>query len=125
MFAGSSCCLYLPNCMLTPFFIAAATLPSFHPNPHSPFFPAFQNGLVQDQGVAEAIFAVTDALPGAEIGAALQTVSLLSSSLISEVDMSVFPGFSGTVITSSRLTVSWGWGVTGLGGGIMLHVASG
>lgn len=71
----------------------------------SPFFPAFKNGLVQDASLADAIFAFTDAIPGADIGAASQTVSLLSSSLISEVDMTVFPGFTGTVITSSRLQV--------------------
>jgi hypothetical protein len=71
----------------------------------SPFFSAFQNGLVQDQQIAEAIFAFTDAIPGADIGTAVQTVSLLSNSLISEVDMTVFPGFTGTVITSSRLQV--------------------
>lgn len=60
---------------------------------------------MQDQGLAEAIFAFTDAIPGASIGTAMQTVSLLSNSLISEVDMTVFPGFTGTVVTSSRLQV--------------------
>lgn len=72
---------------------------------HSPFFAAFQNGLVQDQQIAEAIFAFTDAIPGAEIGTAMQTISLLSNSLISEVDMTVFPGLTGTVVTSSRVQV--------------------
>ena len=84
----------------------------------SPFFPAFQNGLVQHPQLAEAIFAFTDAIPGAEIGAALQTVSLLSNSLTSEVDMTVFPGITGTVVTSSRLTVGVGLraGAKGAGG---------
>eukprot|EP00775_Hariotina_reticulata_P009410 gene9410-9574_t len=68
----------------------------------SPFFLAFQNGLVQNDDVARAIFRFTDAIPGAEIRAAYQTVSLLSGSLISEVDMAVFPGLTGTVVTSSR-----------------------
>ncbi len=32
---------------------------------HSPFFLAFQDGLVRDKQLAEAIFAFTDAIPGA------------------------------------------------------------
>lgn len=51
----------------------------------SPFFAAFQGGLVQSKELAEAIFAFTDAIPGADILSAHQTVSLLSGSLISEV----------------------------------------
>uniref|UniRef100_A0A383WFJ5 Plastid lipid-associated protein/fibrillin conserved domain-containing protein n=1 Tax=Tetradesmus obliquus TaxID=3088 RepID=A0A383WFJ5_TETOB len=72
----------------------------------SPFFAAFQGGLVQSKELAEAIFAFTDAIPGADILSAHQTVSLLSGSLISEVGMRVWPGFSGTVVTSSRLSVA-------------------
>lgn len=73
----------------------------------SPFFLAFQNGLVQDKHLADAIFAFTDAIPGAEVGAARQTVSLLSGSLISEVDLRVFPTqlLSGSVVTTSRCEV--------------------
>jgi hypothetical protein len=67
----------------------------------SPFFLAFE-GLVQNKQIAEAIFAFTDAIPGAEIRSAYQTISLLSGKLISEVDMYVFPGFRGTVVTTSR-----------------------
>ena len=67
----------------------------------SPFFLAFE-GLVQNKQIAEAIFAFTDAIPGAEIRCAYQTISLLSGKLISEVDMYVFPGFKGTVVTTSR-----------------------
>jgi hypothetical protein len=55
------------------------------PAPCSPFFLAFQQGLVQSRELAEAIFAFTDAIPGADILSAHQTVSLLSGSLISEV----------------------------------------
>lgn len=72
----------------------------------SPFFAAFQGGLVQSKELAEAIFAFTDAIPGADILSAHQTVSLLSGSLISEVGMRVWPGFSGVVVTSSRLSVA-------------------
>jgi hypothetical protein len=71
----------------------------------SPFFLAFQQGLVQSKELAEAIFAFTDAIPGADILAAHQTVSLLSGSLISEVGMRVWPGLSGTVVTTSRISV--------------------
>lgn len=55
----------------------------------SPFFAAFQGGLVQSKELAEAIFAFTDAIPGADILSAHQTVSLLSGSLISEVGTAV------------------------------------
>jgi hypothetical protein len=44
---------------------------------HSPFFQAFAGGLVRDESIANAIFAFTDAIPGATIGAAFQTISLL------------------------------------------------
>eukprot|EP00878_Enallax_costatus_P042227 GHUV01049400.1.p1 GENE.GHUV01049400.1~~GHUV01049400.1.p1 ORF type:complete len:183 (-),score=29.10 GHUV01049400.1:44-532(-) len=74
----------------------------------SPFFLAFQNGLVQNKELSEAIFNFTDAIPGAEIGTAHQIISLLSGNLISEVQMTVFPGFTGTVVTSSRAAVQPG-----------------
>lgn len=87
-----------------------STLHTCHPTCRrlfcSPFFLAFQQGLVQSKELAEAIFAFTDAIPGADILAAHQTLSLLSGSLISEVGMRVWPGFSGTVVTSSRITVA-------------------
>jgi hypothetical protein len=41
--------------------------------------------------------------PGASIGSAHQFVSLLSGRLISEVDMEVWPGLRGTVVTTSAI----------------------
>ncbi|KXZ57022.1 hypothetical protein GPECTOR_1g923 [Gonium pectorale] len=67
----------------------------------SPFFWAFQEGLVQSREVAAQIFAFTDAIPGARIGAAYQTISFDTGKLISEVDLEVFPAIRGTVVTTS------------------------
>eukprot|EP00198_Chlamydomonas_reinhardtii_P003962 XP_001693298.1 predicted protein [Chlamydomonas reinhardtii] len=57
----------------------------------SPFFWAFQEGLVQSRDIASQIFKFTDSLPGATIGAAFQTISFDTGKLISEVDIEVFP----------------------------------
>ncbi len=57
----------------------------------SPFFWAFQEGLVQSRDIASQIFKFTDSLPGATIGAAYQTISFDTGKLISEVDIEVFP----------------------------------
>jgi hypothetical protein len=71
----------------------------------SPFFAAFKDGLVRDAAVAEAIFAFTDAISGADIGAATHSLTLgAGGSLISQVDMAVFPGLTGVVVTSARAT---------------------
>jgi hypothetical protein len=82
---------------------------------NSPFFASFSNvvsGLADVAGLsgtidvpngalADAIFAFTDAIPGATIGAAYQIIT--PGALVSEVDLSVFPGLRGTVVTRSRL----------------------
>jgi hypothetical protein len=69
----------------------------------SPFFWAFQEGLVQDRDMAGAIFKFTDAIPGADIGKCMQRVDCRTGALISEVDMTVFPGISGVVVTTSSI----------------------
>ncbi|GFR40745.1 hypothetical protein Agub_g1355 [Astrephomene gubernaculifera] len=66
----------------------------------SPFFLAFQEGLVQNREVAAKIFAFTDAIPGAKVGAAYQTISFDTGKLISEVDLELFPALRGTVVTT-------------------------
>ncbi|EFJ42869.1 hypothetical protein VOLCADRAFT_119281 [Volvox carteri f. nagariensis] len=76
---------------------------SVEPFRSSPFFWAFQEGLVQSREVATQIFAFTDSIPGAHIGAAYQTISFDTAKLISEVDLEVFPGIRGTVVTTSML----------------------
>ena len=81
---------------------------------NSPFFGAFTNvvhGLAEAAGLtgtinvggelSDAIFAFTDAIPNATVGAAYQTV--MPGSLVSEVDLAVFPGLKGTVVTTSRV----------------------
>ncbi|KAG2498073.1 hypothetical protein HYH03_003833 [Edaphochlamys debaryana] len=70
----------------------------------SPFFWAFQEGLVQSREVAQQIFAFTDSIPGATVGAAYQTISFDTGMLISEVDLEVFPMLRGTVVTTSSVT---------------------
>lgn len=62
-----------------------------------------------------AIFAFTDAIPGAEIGAAFQDLSLPGCSLVSEVDLVVFPGLRGTVVTNSRAVLAGDPGARWLG----------
>ncbi|KAG2433564.1 hypothetical protein HYH02_012681 [Chlamydomonas schloesseri] len=69
----------------------------------SPFFWAFQEGLVQSRDIASQIFKFTDSLPGATIGAAYQTLSFDTGKLISEVDIEVFPAIRGTVVTTSAV----------------------
>ncbi|PNW85676.1 hypothetical protein CHLRE_03g197650v5 [Chlamydomonas reinhardtii] len=71
----------------------------------SPFFWAFQEGLVQSRDIASQIFKFTDSLPGATIGAAFQTISFDTGKLISEVDIEVFPAIRGTVVTTSEVEV--------------------
>jgi hypothetical protein len=51
-----------------------------------------------------AIFAFTDSIPGADVGRAVQVIDVAASSLVSEVDLTIFPGISGTVVTESSLT---------------------
>lgn len=69
----------------------------------SPFFWAFQEGLVQNRDIASEIFKFTDSIPGAHVGTAYQTISFDTGSLISEVDLYVFPGLRGTVVTTSTV----------------------
>lgn len=69
----------------------------------SPFFWAFQEGLVQNRDVAAEIFKFTDMLPGACVGSAFQTISFDTGKLISEVNLEVFPGLKGTVVTTSTV----------------------
>lgn len=69
----------------------------------SPFFWAFQEGLVQDRQLAAQIFSFTDSIPGAEIGPAYQTISVASGRLVSEVELTVWPGVSGYVVTTAAL----------------------
>lgn len=97
------CCTPATTCTTAECFTCVVLLLS-----RSPFFLVFQNSLVQNKELSEAIFKFTDAIPGAEIGTAYQTISLLSGNLISEVQMAVFPGFTGTVVTSSRIAVQPG-----------------
>jgi len=70
----------------------------------SPFFWAFQEGLVQDTDLASAIFRFTDSIPGASIGRAVQRIDLAAGLLISDVEMETFPGLRGTVTTTSTIT---------------------
>jgi hypothetical protein len=70
----------------------------------SPFFSAFQQGLVKDTDASAAIFAFTDAIPGAQVGRAVQDIDVAASALVSKVDLTLFPGISGTIITESSLT---------------------
>ncbi|GLC39704.1 hypothetical protein PLESTB_000437000 [Pleodorina starrii] len=76
---------------------------SVEPFRSSPFFWAFQEGLVQSRELAGQIFAFTDAIPGATIGAAYQTISFDTAKLISEVDLELFPAIRGTVVTTSMV----------------------
>ena len=59
---------------------------------------------MRDVDAAAAIFAFTDAIPGADIGRAVQTIDLSACMLTSKVDMTVFPGISGVVVTESSVT---------------------
>lgn len=54
--------------------------------------------------MAGAIFAFTDAIPGATIGQAVQRIDAAAGTYVSEVKMHVFPGLSGTVVTKSTFT---------------------
>lgn len=76
----------------------------------SPFFWAFQEGLVQNRSLASEIFKFTDGVPGAEVGLAYQTISMDYSSLVSEVELEVFyspfgPGLKGNVVTTCAVTL--------------------
>jgi hypothetical protein len=53
--------------------------------------------------LASAIFAFTDRIPGAEVGEAIQDVDMSAGSLVSRVKLTVFPGFSGWVVTTSSI----------------------
>ena len=70
-----------------------------HTRRSSPFFWAFQKGLVQDIDLAGAIFAFTDSIPGATVGRAVQHVDLAAGQLVSSVRLTVFPGLTGNVVT--------------------------
>lgn len=70
----------------------------------SPFFWAFAEGLIRDRDMASAIFAFTDSIPGAYIGRAVQDIDMETGSLVSRVNMTVFPAISGTVVTTSTIT---------------------
>ncbi len=56
----------------------------------SPFFATFQ-ALLGRKGVAEKIFAFTDAFPNAKIGQARQIINEGCTELLSRVEMSVWP----------------------------------
>jgi hypothetical protein len=77
----------------------------------SPFFWAFPSLVGGDRQLAAQIFAFTDSIPGAEIGPAYQTISLASGQLVSEVELRVWPGVSGYVVTTSRLAAAGESGV--------------
>lgn len=64
---------------------------------------AAANATIEDGRLADAIFAFTDAIPNATVGTAYQVIT--PGSLVSEVDLAVFPGLKGTVVTTSRLAV--------------------
>ena len=59
---------------------------------------------MQDRDMAGAIFKFTDGIPGADIGRAMQQVDIGAGTLISEVEMTVFPGISGAVVTTSSIS---------------------
>jgi hypothetical protein len=54
--------------------------------------------------MAAAIFEFTDSIPGATVGRALQRVDSKACVLVSEVQLTVFPGLSGTVVTTCSIT---------------------
>jgi hypothetical protein len=54
--------------------------------------------------MAGAIFKFTDGIPGADIGKCMQHVDCTVGAFISEVDMTVFPGISGVVVTTSSIS---------------------
>ncbi len=72
----------------------------------SPFFWAFPSLVGGDRQLAAQIFAFTDSIPGADVGPAYQTISVASGQLVSEVELRVWPGVSGYVVTSSRLAAA-------------------
>uniref|UniRef100_A0A7S0WSZ6 Plastid lipid-associated protein/fibrillin conserved domain-containing protein n=1 Tax=Chlamydomonas leiostraca TaxID=1034604 RepID=A0A7S0WSZ6_9CHLO len=72
----------------------------------SPFFWAFQEGLVGSEELASAIFKFTDAIPGATVGQAFQTFDFNTGECVSEVDLEVFPGAKGCVVTTSTVRCS-------------------
>lgn len=59
---------------------------------------------MRDVDASAAIFAFTDAIPGADIGRAVQTIDLASCTLTSKVDMTVFPNIRGVVVTECSVT---------------------
>lgn len=59
---------------------------------------------MQDRDMAAAIFKFTDAIPGADIGRVVQRVDSQAGALVSEVDMTVFPGISGVLVTTSSIS---------------------
>ena len=70
---------------------------------------------MQDRDMAGAIFKFTDGIPGAHIGRAMQRVDSTAGVLVSEVDMTVFPGISGVVVTTSSIsgvTTSLTWALS-------------
>lgn len=69
----------------------------------SPFFWAFQEGVVRDRALADQIFQFTSSIPGTQIGPAIQKISLLTGVLVSEVELVLFPGIKGLVVTTSKL----------------------
>lgn len=71
------------------------------PRRSSPFFWAFQEGLVQSRPLANGIFKFTDMIPGATIGPAVQDINLSTRQLVSDVEMIVFPYIKGSVVTTS------------------------
>ena len=77
---------------------------SCQPFRSSPFFWGFSS--VLGQALSDPIFAFTDAIPGAEVGTARQSIVLGESGeglLTSAVRLSVGVGLSGDVVTTARL----------------------
>jgi hypothetical protein len=57
-----------------------------------------------DNDMAAAIFSLTDAIPGADVGRAVHRIDLNSGMLTSEVRLTVFPGITGVVVTKSTVS---------------------
>ena len=108
--AGAAAAASSPSSRQTPPLAAAPgrwrlAYASCQPFRSSPFFWGFSATL--GQALADPIFAFTDAIPGAEVGAARQTISLHGEDggglLTSSVRLTVGVGLSGDVVTTARL----------------------
>lgn len=59
-------------------------------------------GLVKDRQIANAIFAFTDNIPGAEVQQVIQEISMGSEQVVSKVELEIFPGLKGKVVTMAK-----------------------